>query len=179
MPLFTLRPLLLGLVLLVAGIAHAQTAPDAAERVEIERLHRAGHSAAALERIERGLQADPREPQLRFLKGVILADTGRRAEAAEIYTRLTQEYPELPEPYNNLAVLHAADGRLDEARAALENALRNDPTYATAHENLGDIYLRLAVRAFERSDRRSPDVQRKLQLARELVQARPAAAPRS
>lgn len=141
------------------------------ERVEIERLHQSGQTAVALERVERALQAEPRDASLRFLKAVMLADSGRPAEAAEIYTRLTQEFPELPEPFNNLAVLHAAEGRLDEARQALEIALRNDPAYATAHENLGDIHVRLAARAYERAGERGEALQRKLQQVRQLIAA--------
>jgi Flp pilus assembly protein TadD len=185
--------LLLVLALLFSGPLMAQgTAPSAGptgptgpavstnpkERIEIERLLRAGQTVEATQRLDRALGADPRNAELRFLKAVMLAEAGRSNDAAEIYTRLTQEYPELPEPYNNLAVLQAAQGRLDEAREALETALRNDPGYAVAQENLGDIYVRLAARAYERAGSRSPQAQRKLQLARQLVSP-PAAAPRS
>ena len=65
--------------------------------------------------------------------------------------QLTRDYPELAEPYNNLAVLHAASGHLEKAREALETALRLDPGYATARENLGDVYLRLAASAYEQA----------------------------
>jgi len=148
-----------------AAFAQAQRS----ELQDIERLHRGGQAEQALQRLERALSSDPRHPELRFLKGVLLAEAGRNAEAAEIYLRLTQEYPELPEPYNNLAVLYAAEGQLDKARDALETALRNDPRYTTAHENLGDVYLRLAVRAYERAGQSTPQLQRKLQLARQWL----------
>lgn len=89
---------------------------------------------------------------------------------------MTEDFPELPEPYNNLAVLHAASGQIDRARELLETALRHDPSYFTAHENLGDIYVRLALRAYERAAagaRAEPNLQRKLRLARELAAGRP------
>ena len=140
---------------------------------EIERAYRAGDQAGALQRLDRAIEAQPRDAQLRFLKGVLLAESGRNAEAVELYFRLTQEYPELPEPFNNLAVLQAALGQLEEARDSLQIALRNDPTYATAHENLGDVYVRLAMREYTRSGSRSPELQRKLELARQLA-TRPA-----
>jgi len=147
--------------------AQADTAP------EIERAYRSGDREAALHRLEQAITASPRDAQLRFLKGVLLAESGRSAEAAEVYFRLTQEYPELPEPYNNLAVLQAQQGQLEQAREALETALRNDPSYSTAHENLGDVYVRLALREYGRANNtQSPGLQHKLELARQLL-ARP------
>jgi Flp pilus assembly protein TadD len=150
---------------LFAAIAAAQ----AESAQEIERAFRTGDKAAALQQLDRTIDAQPRNVQLRFLKGVLLAESGRNAEAAEVYLRLTQEFPELPEPYNNLAVIHAAEGRLDDARRELETALRNDPTYATAHENLGDVYARLALRAYQHAGTPGPELKRKLELARQLV----------
>jgi Flp pilus assembly protein TadD len=70
-----------------------------------------------------------------------------------VFTQLTQDYPELPEPHNNLAVLLAADGDLDGARRALESALRVQPDYPIAQENLGDVHLRMAVRAWDQAAR--------------------------
>jgi Flp pilus assembly protein TadD len=80
----------------------------------------------------------------------------------------------LPEPYNNLAVLQAAAGQVDSARALLETALRLDPGYRTAHQNLGDVYVRLAQRAYEAAagPRPEPGLQNKLRLARELAALR-------
>ncbi len=164
-----LRPCLAALCLAVvtsASFGQADTAQD------IERAWRAGDRPQAMQRLERAIAAEPRDAQLRFLRGVLLAEGGDTAQAAQVYERLTQEFPDLPEPFNNLAALYAARGELDKAREALETALRNDPGYATAQENLGDVYVRLAMRAYERAGLRSAEAQRKLQLARQLV-ARP------
>lgn len=142
--------------------------------VEISRLARAGPPAAALARLDGLPPEQAREPRWRFLRGVLLAELGRVDEAAAEYTALTQEFPELADPYNNLAVLRAAQGRLDEARVALETALRVDPVHAEARENLGDVYVRLAVRLWEGlisgTGSRPPDPQlsRKLRLARDI-----------
>ncbi|HCL87215.1 MAG TPA: hypothetical protein DIC45_12155, partial [Comamonadaceae bacterium] len=97
------------------------------------------------------LAATPRDPQLRFLRTVALTDLGRQDEAIAALVDLTETYPELPEPYNNLAVLYAAQGELDKAREALEQAVRARPDYGVAYENLGDIYARLARRAYTRA----------------------------
>lgn len=124
---------------------------------DIQQLMKAGQPAQALARTEQAITAAPRDARLRFLKGVLLADLGRRAEAVQAYTELTQEFPELPEPYNNLAALYAAAGDYDKARAALESAVRANPGYGTAYENLGDVYTRLAAQSYARAQQLGPD----------------------
>ena len=133
---------------------------------------RAGRADDALRLADEGLKTAPRDPRLRFLRGVILATRDRADEAVEVFRGLTEDFPELPEPYNNLAVLHAARGDWDAARAALEQSIRAVPSYALAHENLGDIHLQLAARAYEqagRLDPRSASARGKLSMARELI----------
>jgi tetratricopeptide (TPR) repeat protein len=149
---------------------------------EIERLYRTGQSAAALQRADQHLLASPRDPQVRFLKAVILGETPRRAEAIAILEKLTQDYPDLAEPYNNLAVLHAAAGDYPKARAELEQALRLNPRYATAHENLGDVQAALAREAYAGALRLEParlGVPAKLALVRQLLPPVPAASAAS
>ena len=127
---------------LVAGMAVAD------EYSEIGQMLRAGRLAEAQARVDRHLAAKPRDPQMRYFKGVIQRESGQPAEALATFTKLTEDYPELPEPYNSLAVIHAAQGDYDKARVALEMAIRANPGYATAHENLGDIHARLAQQAY-------------------------------
>lgn len=166
----------LALCAMLAPAAHvaaqvAAQAPRADALRAADGLLRAGRDAEALELVERRIAEDPRDPQARFLKGVILADQNRQDEAIDTFVRLTQEYPERAEPYNNLAVLYAARGALDRAREALESAVRANPKYATALENLGDVHARLAADAYERAaqlDGRSA-LRAKLKLARSLA----------
>lgn len=115
---------------------------------EVSRLVRAKQFDEALNRAQAYLQTNPRDPQMRFLVGLAQDQKGDKAAALETFTSLTQDHPELPEPHNNLAVLHAAAGRYDEARVALEAAIRANPRYGVALENLGDVYARLAERAW-------------------------------
>ena len=108
---------------------------------------------------------------MRFLKGVIQTEAGKPADAIATFNKLTEDYPELPEPYNNLAVLYAGQSQFDKARAALEMAIRTNPSYATAHENLGDVYAKLASQAYSKAlqlDSGNTGVQPKLALIREL-----------
>jgi colicin import membrane protein len=139
---------------------------------DVSRLHQSGDSSKALVLADQLLAARPRDAQLRFLKGVILAETQRSAEATDMFLELTQDFPELAEPYNNLATLYAARGEYELARVALEQALRSNPSYATAQENLGDVYAMLASRAYARAltlEPASNALAVKLNLAKNLV----------
>ncbi|MGH6611552.1 MAG: tetratricopeptide repeat protein [Burkholderiaceae bacterium] len=139
---------------------------------EVQKLIAVGRSKQALERAEQYLAKNPRNAQLRFVRGVILADMNDNAAARAVFEQLIEDFPELPEPYNNLAVIYAANGQLDRARASLEMALLARPDYATAHENMGDVYLQMAADAYQRASKLQPAnraVSNKLALTRELV----------
>ena len=171
-PVAALAALHAAMIVICALPAHADEAQD------VERLLRAGRTSEALTHVERSLLARPADAQLRFLKGVLLADARRTAEATEVLVKLTEDHPDLAEPYNNLAVIYAGDGRYDKARAALEAAVRANPGYATAHENLGDVYARLAAASYQRAlqlDASGRGAAAKLALARGLFAAMPAA----
>ena len=141
---------LLGLAALAAAVFAAGGA-RADDYSDVNQLLHAGQSTEALAKADRYLAAKPKDPQMRFLKGVVLTEAGRTAEAIATFQKLTEDYPELPEPYNNLAVLYAGQSQFDKARAALEMAIRTNPSYATAHENLGDVYAKLASQAYSRA----------------------------
>ncbi len=138
---------------------------------EAQKLYNQGKVQPALDKADAFLRAQPKDPQGRFLKGLLLTEQKRTSEAIQVFTGLTEDFPELPEPYNNLAVLYASQGNYDKAKAALELAIHTHPTYATAHENLGDIYAQLASRAYDRAlqlDKNNTTAQVKLALVKEL-----------
>lgn len=142
---------------------------------DIETLYRRGEATLAEQRLDSALAQRPGDASLRFLRGVMLSEAGRTAQAMAQFEGMTQEFPDLPEPYNNLAVLQAAAGQLDRARELLEAALRLDPGYQQAHENLGDVFVRLAQRAYlaaATGPRTEAALQTKLRLARELAAVR-------
>ncbi|HET8746164.1 MAG TPA: tetratricopeptide repeat protein [Ramlibacter sp.] len=160
----------LGLAVLAAALLAAHPA-RADEYGDVNQLLRSGKPTEALAKADQYLAAKPKDPQMRFLKGVVLTEAGRTDEAIAVFQKLTEDYPELAEPYNNLAVLYAGQAQFDKARAALEMAIRNNPGYATAHENLGDVYAKLASQAYSRAlqlDARNTAVQPKLALIRQL-----------
>jgi tetratricopeptide (TPR) repeat protein len=139
---------------------------------QVEFLIGKGEHARALENLEEFLKSNPRDAHGRFLKGVILSEQKKTHEAIRVYTDLTHDHPDLPEPYNNLAVLHASLGQYDPARLALEMAIRVKPDYAVAHENLGDIYARMAAQAYEKAaklDPRNKSVPLKLKQVTEML----------
>jgi hypothetical protein len=140
--------------------------------LEAEKLLRLKQPRQALEQIEIFLARNPNDPQGRFFKGLILTELNRMPEAISMFQKLTEDYPELPEPYNNLAVLYAQQKQYDKAKTALEMAIRTHPSYAVAHENLGDIYARMATQAYDRAlqlDSSNTAAQSKLNLIREMV----------
>ena len=150
------------------GLGQAAYADDYSD---VSRMLRSGQLSEANAKVDQILSAKPNDPQIRFFKGVILSEQGKPSEAIATFTRLTQDYPELPEPYNNLAVLYASQNQFDKARAALEMAIRTNPSYATAHENLGDIYAKLASQAYTKAlqlDTSNTGLQPKLALIKEL-----------
>jgi tetratricopeptide (TPR) repeat protein len=164
--------------LIVAACALAVPAARADDLADVQRLYYAGQTAAAMARADQFLATNPRDPQMRFIKGVMLTDAKRNMEAIALFQKLTEDYPDLAEPYNNLAALYAATGDYAKARATLEQALRMNPGYATAHENLGDVYAALAAQSYARAlklDPGSVSVPPKLALVRELYK-RPIAA---
>lgn len=153
--------------------ARAGAAADAYQ--DASALYKQGDRAGALVLLDNQLAVHPHDARARFLKGVILSQEDRRREAIELFTALSEEFPELPEPYNNLAVLYAAQGDYEGARTALERAIHAYPGYATAYENLGDVYAALAGQAYERAlqlDATDATSRTKLALIKELVPAR-------
>ncbi len=138
---------------------------------DASKLYQQGKMDAALTKVTAALAQQPKDAQGRFLKGLIFTEQKKIPDAIQIFTGLTEDYPELPEPYNNLAVLYASQGNYDKAKAALELAIHTHPSYATAHENLGDIYAQLARRAYDKAlqlDKSNTTAQSKLSMIKDL-----------
>lgn len=150
----------------------AAAAVHADELQDISRMMRQGQLPQSLERVDKYLAGKPRDAQGRFLKGLILTEMNRPAEAIQVFSKLSEDYPELPEPYNNLAVLYASQGQYEKAKTALESSIRTHPSYATAHENLGDIYAKLASQAYDKAlqlDSSNTGAKTKLAMIGELI----------
>ena len=160
------------LAALVLAACAILTPARADEIQDISQLLKSGQQAQALERVNRYLATRPKDAQGRFLKGLILAEQNKTADAIDVFTKLSQDYPELPEPYNNVAVLYASQGQYEKARQALEMSIRTHPAYATAYENLGDLYSKLASQAYDKAlqlDSSNTAAKTKLALMTELI----------
>lgn len=156
-------------------------APSSREAQEIQRLLKDGQPGSALKLIDEALARQSQDPQMRFRRGVALSMLDRKAEALAVFQKLTEDHPEMPAPYNNMAVILGSQGDYDKARQALERAIRTHPAYATAYQNLGDVYAQLASQAYTKAlslDKADASVPPKLALLRELTSgAQPPATP--
>ena len=160
--------LLLALTLGMSLMANADDLKDIAQQAS------QGQQSAAMERINNHINANPSDVQALFMRGVMLAEQGKKDEAIKAFSDITQRFPALPEPYNNLAVLYADQGQFDKAKLALESAIKTHPSYATAHENLGDIYSKMASEAYGKAlqlDTGNARAQNKLLLIKDLLSA--------
>ena len=158
---------------LIIGVwlSGASLAAYADDIQDANKLFKQGQHSQALDKVNGFLANNPKDAQARFLKGLIFTEQGKTAESIKVFSALTEDYPELPEPYNNLAVLYASQGQYDKAKLALEMAIRTHPSYATAHENLGDIYAKMASQAYDRAlqlDRSNTATKTKLAMIQDL-----------
>ncbi len=143
---------------------------------DIQLLINQGEYEKALALTEKQLSVIKSDIKLQFMKGLILTRLDRFHDAEEAFIQITLGNPELPEPFNNLAVVYAAQGKYTEAEEALKNAINTHPSYATAHENLGDIYAKMASHAYNQAlelDVRNTTAREKLSLVKELMISSP------
>jgi tetratricopeptide (TPR) repeat protein len=127
---------------------------------EVNALVQSGQWKPALALAESRLKTTPTDPQMRLLLSHIQTGLGQNQAAMDTLRALTLSFPELPEPHNNLAALLARENRHEEALASLQAAIRARPDYALAIENLGDLYLALAARAYGQALALNPGLKR-------------------
>jgi len=167
--------------MLAVGVALATAALAESPGVsEAQALMNQGQFEQALERLDRYIRSAPQDADARFKRGLVLVRLNRNDDAARAFTDMTRDFPDLPAPYNNLAVIYAQQGDYDKAREALDKAIRTNPTYATAYQNLGDVYAQLASQAYNKAlqlDKNDATSAPKLALLRELTAAPNVAPP--
>lgn len=136
------------IVVLLSGVLSANVFASMDEaRKAMER----GQYEQALAAVDSHLGRHSGDAEARFTRGLVLVLLNRDDEAKQVFANIVRDHPELPEPYNNLAVLYARAGQYDLAQDALETAIIKHPSYATAHENLGDVYATMAQAAWKRA----------------------------
>ena len=139
------------LAIVAAAAAFSASALAATPVEQAQSQLASGDLQGALKTLDKYLAGAPQDAEARFTRGLVLVKLNKTDDAIRVFADLTRDYPQLPEPYNNLAVLYAQQGDYEKARDALEAALATHPAYATAHENLGDIYAALADAAYNRA----------------------------
>jgi tetratricopeptide (TPR) repeat protein len=151
----------------------------------IEGLLRVGRNQEALEELDKRLavEAQRKTPgtdvQLMFQQARVMTALKRLNEAEAIYQKMTMRFPELPEPWNNLAVIYVQRGELDQARRALEMAIMINPNYAFAQSNLGDVQLSIALLAYQRAAAAgAPGARAKARAVSALIEENAEAAPK-
>ncbi|MGM9512832.1 tetratricopeptide repeat protein [Roseateles sp. DB2] len=148
-------PRLLALVL-AAGLCWSAPARAAGELEKAQQQWLQGHQADAKKTLETALAEDPNNARLRFALALMRMESGETAQAETLLRRLTEDFPDLADPFNNLAVILAARGDMDAAFEALQRAVNLQPEHVQAQENLGDVLLQLAARAYAVAARPGP-----------------------
>ena len=128
--------------------------------MQVTQLLKESKKKEALAFVINYLKSNPNDPQMLFWKAKILNESGLAAdkeEALQIYNSLSENYPELAEPHNNLGVIYAGQG--DSARAIhyFELALKANPGYALASENLADLYMQQAAKYYQNAIENDPN----------------------
>ena len=118
---------------------------------DIEKQIDAGQFQPALRRLDELLSSDKANPHFLFYRARALAANGQRDEAIAQYEALIKAAPELPEPYNNLAVLYMQAGKGEQARNMLNKAMATHPAYAAIYQNLIAINTSKAQDAYARA----------------------------
>lgn len=150
-----------------------KTAPPTIEQART--LISQGQEPAAIALLQQLVKQQPQAFQAWFLMGITQAKLRRFHDAVTAFKQVSILRPKLAEPHNNLAVIYNELGDLRSAVRELESSLQLKPDYATAHENLGDLYVKLAAESYQNAinlDNKSP-VQLRYQRLLHLNDAEP------
>jgi len=118
---------------------------------EIKLLLKNGKYDKAENLVNMSINNNFNDPELLFYKGIIETNLNKNNQAIDTFRDITERFPQLPEPFNNLAVLYAGKGQYRLAKEILEQAIKTNPSYLTAHINLGDIFTKMASEAYNKA----------------------------
>ena len=134
----------------------------AARLREAELLHASGNRRDAHDRLDRLLNEDGRDPELRLAKARLLLVDGAPSAEVSLHAREALKSDALvPEAQYVLGAAAIVEGDLVSAERAFEEVLRLNPRAAAAHMQLAQIHLstgatRKAVAAAERAIKEQP-----------------------
>ena len=135
-----------------------------------------GQWQRAMDSTRHALSTQPGSVHWQLLYSALLIQSGDWRAARCALQTMAQNFPELGAVHNNLAVVHAAQGDWHLAAQSLEDALRADPKYALAAENLAEAHLQLAEQALEQAQEMTPnngEIKQRLAAVRALLAATP------
>ena len=145
-----LVPILIGCIFLLSSfLSHAQSDKSIIEEIKV--LLKNGSYDDAETLTNQSIENNLNNPELLFYRGIIETNQGKKNQAIDTFRDLTERFPQLPEPFNNLAVLYAEKGQFRLAKEILEQAIKTNPSYLTAHINLGDIFTKMASEAYNKA----------------------------
>ena len=145
-----LVPILIGCIFLLSPfLSHAQSDKSIIEEIKV--LLKNGSYDDAETLTNQSIENNLNDPELLFYRGIIETNQGKKNQAIDTFRDLTERFPQLPEPFNNLAVLYAEKGQFRLAKEILEQAIKTNPSYLTAHINLGDIFTKMASEAYNKA----------------------------
>jgi tetratricopeptide (TPR) repeat protein len=145
-----LVPILIGCIFLFSPfLSHAQSDQSIIEEIKV--LLKNGRYDDAETLTNQSIENNLNNPELLFYRGIIETNQGEKNQAIDTFRDLTERFPQLPEPFNNLAVLYAEKGQFRLAKEILEQAIKTNPSYLTAHINLGDIFTKMASEAYNKA----------------------------
>ncbi len=135
----------------VLSISQAATIQSARD------YYRAGKLELALVNTSALLKANPDSIPALFLKAQIESERQGLDEAIATYKKIIVLEPGHLQAYNNLAALYAQQGKLKQASAILEQAIRSDPVFTTIHTNLRAIYVDMSQKHYRQALKLKPE----------------------
>lgn len=139
-------------MLLAAAFGLAACHVQAASSVEtIRQALASGQLEQASKLVTQEKLRQPQDAEIRFLEGVVQAQQGQSDKAIETFRKLVESHPGIVEAHNNLGVLYASKGRLEEARKALEAGMHAHASYAALHRNLADVQSQLVKQTYAKA----------------------------
>lgn len=140
-----------------ASLASAAQAPAWSGYQAAESLAANGNPDLALKQLEARLATAPDDAKAAYLKGLILMQLGRGEDAERWFKMMQSNFPNLPQPYNALAVIYSGRKDWPAAQQVLEALLKIDPKHHNARLNLANVHLQLARIQYEEALKHKPN----------------------
>ena len=124
--------------------------------------HKAGNLQKARQFYLKVLKSNPRHNDARHMLGLLANQNGDFTTAIKHLSLALDDNRDSPALLTNFGNALQANGRLEEAIQAFQNAIHIDPAFSLAHNNLGNALqaagkIDAAIAAFEQAIKRNPN----------------------